>query len=307
MTGPGGTRPGDDAPTEKFPPTGPGDSDADPPTQQLPPTEQAPPTAHIPPVPGGTPSTAWSEYPDDPTVHIPTGDVPPPPDVPPPGDMPPPGGGGWDDDGWDDNGGGGSTPWMIAAIVLAVALVAGLLIWLVNVTGDDSESTATSTSTAPSTVTRTSSSTRPTSPTATTTRPPSAAERCTPGFVTDRLGEGTTVRECDREFLLVSGEDGETGLYTWRDDSWAFLADPGSDVCREQLEELGVPDRFRRVFQPCEAPSPSPTRSSTASSEAAPPPRDTATTDRITTSTSTDTSTSEDDEEDSDEVRGDRN
>ena len=203
-------------------------------------------------------------------------------DAPPPGDVPPPHGDGWGEDG-GAGGGGSSTPWMIAAILLAVALVTGLLIWLVNATGDDSERIATPTSTAPSTVTQTTSSTRSTTPTTTTTRPPSAAERCTPGFVADQLGEGTTVRQCDDEFLLVTGESGETGLYTWRDEAWAFLAEPNSDVCREQLQQLGVPDRFRQVFQSCEATSSSTTSSSantttTTSSETATSSTDTATT-----------------------------
>ena len=138
---------------------------------------------------------------------------------------------------------------MIVAALLAVVLVAGAVVWLTSRNSGENP-TAVPTTTAQSTVTSTTRST-PTPTTPTTTGPPSAAERCTPGFVEDSIGRGTVVRECDPQFLLVTRAGGDIELYTWRDDSWTFLAAPTSDVCREQLEELGVPDRFRRVFQPC--------------------------------------------------------
>ena len=243
------------------PPTVPNPA-ADPPTQQMPPAD--PPTEHLPPVEGDGTGTAWSQYPAGPaaaplgahpTGAHPTGDMPPQPHVAPPGDVPPPVDG---DDGWDGDGrGGGQTPWIIAALLLAVLLVAGLIVWLVNAGSGDREPV-----TAPTTTTTTMTSTprttpRPTTPT--TTGPPGVAERCSPEFVAEELGDDTTVRECDGRFLLVSGEDGDLELFSWREDTWEFLAEPTSEVCREQLEQLGVPDRFRRVFQPCEAPTPSPT------------------------------------------------
>ena len=78
---------------------------------------------------------------------------------------------------------------------------------------------------------------------------------------------------------MVTVRGGETQLYTWRGDAWDFLAEPTSGVCREQLEELGVPDKFRRVFQPCDVTT-SPTTTS-------------PTTDESTTSQSPDPTTTE--------------
>ena len=89
------------------------------------------------------------------------------------------------------------------------------------------------------------------------------------------------MRECDERFLLVTRDDGEIELLSWRDDDWEFLAEPTSDVCREQLEQLGVPDRFRRVFQPCEAPT------STTTSQTSPTTTTGATTSTPQTSTET--------------------
>lgn len=276
-----------DAPTDRFPAA---ESWADEPaTTQFPPAD--PHTSVIPPVEGGASSAgsaAWSQYDEaggSPagaaaggavTGGYPAGGMPAG-DGPPPGDVPPPGGGGWDDGGWDEGGGDGDgggifTPWMIAATLLALLLVAGLVVWLATRGGDQStEPTAGPTK---STVTVTASSTprtttpRPTTPT--TTGPPSPAVRCSSGFVADEIGEGTTVRECDPQFLLVTLPGGETELYTWRDDRWVFLAAPASGVCREQLQQLGVPDRFRRVFQPCGVTTSPTTSSSTSSSETTP-------------------------------------
>ncbi|AWH96595.1 hypothetical protein [Dietzia psychralcaliphila] len=259
--------PSADPPTEQMPsadpPTEPNPS-ADPPTQQIPPAD--PPTEHLPPVEGEGTGTAWSQYPagpamaaptgSSPTGGYPTGDVPPQAHVPPPGDVPPPVDGG--DDGWDGSGRGGSpTPWMIVAILLAVVLVAGLIVWLVNSGRDDRDPVTVPTTTTATTTSTPRTTPRPTTPT--TTGPPGVAERCSPEFVAEELGDDTTVRECDGRFLLVSGEDGDLELLSWREDTWEFLAEPSSEVCREQLEQLGVPDQFRRVFQPCEAPTPSPT------------------------------------------------
>src|SRR5699024_10304391 len=111
-----------EAPTEPTPaadPAGAGAADlADPPMERIPPADPA--TEHLPPVPGGTSSAAWSQYPagPGPTPHpYPTGDVPPPGDVPPD-----------DGDPWVDGDGGGPTPWMISAVLLAIALVAALVV-----------------------------------------------------------------------------------------------------------------------------------------------------------------------------------
>ena len=263
MSGPGGPRRGDDP--------------ADPPTEQLPPADPA--TEHLPPVPGGTSSAAWSQYPAGPAAGAaasPTPHAYPTGDVPPPGDIPPD-----DGDPWDDGDGGGPTPWMIAAVLVAIALVAALVIWLLTATGGDEEPVAvptTSTQTATPTTSRTTTSTTPT-----TTGPPSATERCTSEFIAGELGRGTTVRECDERFLLVTRESGELELFSWRDDSWQFLAEPASEVCREQLQQLGVPDRFRRVFQPCDV-----TTSSTTSSTS---PTSTSRTTRTTTTGTTTTVT----------------
>lgn len=173
---------------------------------------------------------------------------------------------------------------MIVAALLAVVLVAGAVVWLAGRNSGEDQ-TAAPTTTSQSTVTSTTRST-PTQATPTTTGPPSAAERCTPAFVEDEIGQGTLVRECDPEFLLVTRGGGETGLYAWRDDGWTFLAAPTSDVCREQLEELGVPDRFRRVFQPCNVPT-SPTTTSPTTSPT------TSTSTSTTTETSEETTTTE--------------
>lgn len=288
-----------DPPTEQISPV-------DPPTRQFPPAD--PPTRTLPPVdsgagPGtgagagaaaagsGMGSAAWSQYGTGsagptPTAGYPTAGYPTGGSTPtsgfaaaggtPPGGTPPPtgpGGTGGSGD-WDENGGRNTTPWMIAAALLAVLMVAGAVVWLASRnTGDDPTVAAPTTSRL--TVTSTTRSTpTPTPTTPTTTGPPSAAERCTPAFVADGIGRGTTVRECDPEFLLVTRRGGEIELYTWRGDSWSFLAAPASDVCREQLEQLGVPDRFRRVFQPCgvttspssSSPTSSPTTSPTSSS-----------------------------------------
>lgn len=261
-----------DPPTEQIPP-------ADPPTQQMPPAD--PPTEHLPPVEGDGTGTAWSQYPAGPaaaplgahpTGAPPISDMPPEPHVPPPGDVPPPGGG---DDGWDGDGrggepGGGQTPWVIVALLLAVVLVAGLIVWLVSAGRGDRDPVATPTTTTETTTSTPRTTPRPTTPT--TTGPPGVAERCSPEFVAEELGDDTTVRECDGRFLLVSGEDGDLELLSWRDDTWEFLAEPSSEVCREQLEQLGVPDRFRRVFQPCEAPTPSPTTPASPTNPASPTP-----------------------------------
>ena len=162
---------------------------------------------------------------------------------------------------------------MIVAALLAVVLVAGAVVWLAGRNSGEDQ-TAAPTTTSQSTVTSTTRST-PTPTTPTTTSPPSAAERCTPGFVEDEIGQGTLIRECDPEFLLVTRDGGEIELFTWREDSWTFLAAPTSDVCREQLEGLGVPDRFRRVFQPCEVPT-STTTASTSTSPTTSPTTDTS-------------------------------
>ena len=279
MTGPGGSRGGDgpadpgdgprgdDAPTEPTPAV-------NPPTEQMPPADPA--TEHLPPVEAAGGGTAWSQYPEgeDPTrawtdagaATAPepgpqSGPVPQSGYAPPPGDVPPPGGGGWDDRGGDGRA-PDSTPWVIVAVLLAIALVAGLIVWLVSSGGDSPEPVAAPPTTPPP-PTSTPRPTTPSPPTPTTTGPPGLAERCSPGFVADEVGEGTSVRECDGRFLLVSREGGELELLSWRDDTGVFLAEPTSDVCREQLEQLGVPDRFRRVFQPCGRPT---TSSSTSTS-----------------------------------------
>ena len=191
---------------------------------------------------------------------------------------PPPGHGDDGEDGDRDDDGRSSTPWMIVAALLAVVLVAGAVVWLASRNSGENP-TAVPTTTSQSTVTSTTRST-PTPTTPTTTRPPSAAERCTPGFVEDAIGRGTVVRECDPQFLLITRAGGDIELYTWRDDSWTFLAAPTSDVCREQLEELGVPDRFRRVFQPCGV-----TTSPTTTSPTSPTTRPTTGTSETTTTT----------------------
>ena len=284
MTGPRDPRDGDDSRN--------GDGPADPPTEQFPPAD--PPTNALPPVESGPGSVAWSQYDDEsdgpaPTAgiaaggpahtgEIPAGDGPPPGDVPPGG----PGSGG---DGRDDDGGRNPTPWMIVAALLAVVLVAGTVMWLASRSNSDDQTATPTTTPTRSTVTSTTRSS-PTTTTPTTTGPPTAAQRCTAGFVADELGEGTRVRECDPQFLLVTRNGGESELYTWREDHWEFLAAPASDVCREQLEQLGVPDQFRRVFQPCGVTTSRTTSSSTTS------PTTSSSTKSSSTSSTTRTSTS---------------
>lgn len=299
MTGPRDPRDGDDSrngdgpadpPTEQFPPAA--NEGGDPPTQQFPPAD--PPTNALPPVESGPGSVAWSQYDDEsdgpaPTAgiaaggpahtgEIPAGDGPPPGDVPPGG----PGSGG---DGRDDDGGRNPTPWMIVAALLAVVLVAGTVMWLASRSNSDDQTATPTTTPTRSTVTSTTRSS-PTTTTPTTTGPPTAAQRCTAGFVADELGEGTRVRECDPQFLLVTRDGGESELYTWREDHWEFLAAPASDVCREQLEQLGVPDQFRRVFQPCGVTTSRTTSSSTTSPTTSSPTKSSSTSSTTRTTTS---------------------
>lgn len=278
----------DDAPTENLPPV-------DPPTRDLPPVD--PPTENLPPVEGGPAAAAWSQYPDtDPSAGPETGGGAPPPggpppdDGPPPGDVPPPPGGGYGggagDEGWDDDRGAGATPWAVAAALLAIALVAGLIVWLVNAGGVETENAA-PTTTVTSTTPTSSSTSR--SPSPTTSGPPGVAERCSAGFVSDEVDSGADVIECDGRFLLAGVGDGALELYTWRDEAWTFLAAPDSDVCREQLEELGVPSQFRRVFTPCDRPTSSTSSSSSSSTSSS--PTTTASSAPTTTSSSPPTST----------------
>ncbi|GAA3510389.1 hypothetical protein [Dietzia aurantiaca] len=266
-----------DPPTEQFPPAA--NEGGDPPTQQFPPAD--PPTSALPRVESGPGSAAWSQYGDESGGPAPTAgyaaDGPAHTGELPPGDVPPTGpgsgGGGRDDDGRNP------TPWMIVAALLAVVLVAGTVVWLASRSNSDDQIATPTTTPTRSTVTSTTRSS-PTMTTPTTTGPPTAAQRCTAGFVADELGEGTRVRECDPQFLLVTRDGGESELYTWREDHWEFLAAPASDVCREQLEQLGVPDQFRRVFQPCGVTTSRTTSSSTTS------PTTSATTRTTTSGTS---------------------
>lgn len=260
-----------DAPTEQFKPTGP----ADPPTQQLPPAD--PPTQNLPPVSAGSgPTAAWSEYPDEsppgswPGEHYPANaDHEPAGGAAPPGDVPPPVDHGGDDgdggDGWDHGRGGSTTPWMIVAALIAFALVAGLIAWLVAVGDGSGNNTATPTTSSTTSSATSTKRTPSSSPTPTSSAVPGVSERCSAEYVRDRVDSDATVRDCDGRFLLVSIDEGDLALFTWRNDEWSFLAEPSSDVCREQLEEIGVPNNFRRVFQPCAAPTTSATSKSSTS------------------------------------------
>lgn len=182
---------------------------------------------------------------------------------------------------------------MIVAALLAFALIAGVIVWMVSTGGGPNGTNA-----APTTTTSTVTSTTPTSrttsrpPTTTTSSAPGVAERCAAAFVRDEVDDDATVRECDSRFLLIDVKGGDLELYTWRDDKWSFLAEPSSDVCREQLQQIGVPNSFRRVFQPCAAATSTTSKqSSTTSKQSSTTSKQSSTTQSTKTSTTQQTTT----------------
>ena len=285
MTGPrepyrsGGGGVPDDAPTSNIPRVDPPSpetrsfrpvegGDAAPGTQAFPPigsegapTDQPNPDPGYPPAGDPTggdpqgPTTAWSRYPEEQQVPGGPGASGP---YPPPGSGPPgpPSGTGGPGDG---SGGKGFPLWRFTGAIVALLVLLGVTLWtLVDIGHDDTPQAAPASST-PTSTSRTGPSptmqqTRASDPPS--TEPAGPGERCGEYYLHKTLGAGVRARECDPDFALLEVGPGRSGLYRWESDHWEFVSDPYSGVCRDQLEEVGVPERFRRDFPPCERDAP---------------------------------------------------